>query len=68
MAPLTLRFPDRALESDFRAEYARSAIRSARATTILVIVLFAGYVVLDVRSGTLMGGSICSGCEGVRAG
>ena len=53
MSPLTLRFPDHALEYDFRAEYARSAIRSARATTILVIVLFAGYMALDVRSETL---------------
>jgi class 3 adenylate cyclase len=50
--PLALRFPDRALESEFRAEYARSSIRAARATTILVIALYAGYLVLDLRAGT----------------
>ncbi len=53
MRPLALRFPDAALESAFRAEYARSSIRAARATTILVIVLYAGYLVLDLRAGTL---------------
>jgi class 3 adenylate cyclase len=51
--PLALRFPDHALESDFRAEYARSSIRAARATTILVIGLYAGYLVLDLRAGTV---------------
>jgi guanylate cyclase len=52
MTPLTLRFRDAALESEFRAEYARSAVRSARATTILIIALYVGYVVLDLRAGT----------------
>ena len=53
MSPVTLSFSDVALESEFRAEYARSAIRSARATTILIIVLYAGYLWLDLRAGTL---------------
>jgi class 3 adenylate cyclase len=53
MSALTLRFRDDALEADFRAEYARSAIRPARATTILIIALYLGYVVLDIRAGTL---------------
>ena len=52
MSPLTLRFRDDGLESEFRAEYARSAIRSVRATTILIIALYVGYVVLDLRAGT----------------
>ena len=51
--PLGLRFRDGALESEFRAEYARSSIRAARATTILVIALYAGYLVLDLRAGTV---------------
>ena len=50
--PLALRFSDDGLESEFRAEYARSSIRAARATTILVIALYAGYLVLDLRAGT----------------
>ncbi|HEY7472274.1 MAG TPA: adenylate/guanylate cyclase domain-containing protein [Gemmatimonadota bacterium] len=52
ISPLTLRFADRALESEFRAEYARSALRAARATTILIIVLYVGYAVIDLRAGT----------------
>jgi class 3 adenylate cyclase len=51
--PLALRFSDDGLESEFRAEYARSSIRAARATTILVIALYAGYLVLDLRAGTV---------------
>jgi class 3 adenylate cyclase len=50
--PLALRFPDGGLEAAFRAAYARSSIRAARATTILVIALYAGYLVLDLRAGT----------------
>jgi class 3 adenylate cyclase len=50
--PLALRFPEDGLESEFRAEYARSSLRAARATTILVIALYAGYLVLDLRAGT----------------
>lgn len=53
MSPLTLRFRDDALESEFRVEYARSAVRSARATTILIIALYLGYAVLDFRAGTV---------------
>ena len=52
MSALTLRFRDDALEADFRAEYARSAIRPARAATILIIGLYLGYVALDIRAGT----------------
>jgi class 3 adenylate cyclase len=52
MSPLTLRFRDDALESEFRAEFARSAVRSVRATTILIIVLFLAYFALDIRTGT----------------
>jgi class 3 adenylate cyclase len=51
--PLALRFPDDGLEADFRAEYARSSIRAARATTTLIIVIYAGYLVLDLRAGTV---------------
>ena len=51
--PLALRFSDDGLETEFRAEYARSSIRAARATTILVIALYVGYLVLDMRSGTV---------------
>ena len=51
--PLALRFPDAGLEADFRAEYARSSIRAARATTALIIVIYAGYLVLDLRAGTV---------------
>ena len=51
--PLALRFPEDARESRFRAEYARSSIRAARATTILVIALYTGYLVLDLRAGTV---------------
>jgi len=51
MDPLTLRFPDGALESEFRAGYARSSVRAARATTVLIIALYVGYLALDLRSG-----------------
>lgn len=51
--PLALRFPDGGLEADFRAAYAHSSIRAARATTILVIALYAGYLVLDLMAGTV---------------
>ena len=52
MSPWTLRFPNAALESEFRRAYARSAVRSARATTILIIALYVGYLFLDLRAGT----------------
>ena len=51
--PLALRFPDDAIETEFRAEYARSSIRAARATTILVIAIYVGYLALDLRAGTV---------------
>ncbi len=50
---LRLRFPSDELEREFRAAYARAAIRPARATTILVIALYVGYVALDLRTGTV---------------
>ena len=50
---LRLRFPPDDLEREFRAVYARSAIRPARATTLLVIALYVGYVWLDLRTGTV---------------
>ena len=50
--PLALRFPEDAIEAEFRAEYARSSIPAARATTILVIAIYAGYLALDLRAGT----------------
>ncbi|HET6341644.1 MAG TPA: adenylate/guanylate cyclase domain-containing protein [Gemmatimonadota bacterium] len=53
LSSLRLRFPSDPLEREFRAGYARAAIRPARATTILVIALYVGYVALDFRTGTV---------------
>jgi class 3 adenylate cyclase len=53
LSSLRLRFPSDPLEREFRAGYARAAIRPARATTILVIALYVGYVALDLRTGTV---------------
>ena len=53
MSPLTLRFQSDDLEREFRAEYARAAVRPARATTVLVIALYIGYVALDLWAGTV---------------
>jgi class 3 adenylate cyclase len=42
------------MEWEFIAEYARAAIRPARATTALVIALYIAYVGLDLRTGTVL--------------
>lgn len=51
--PLISGFDDPALEAEFRSEMARSSLRAARATTLLIIGLYVGYLFLDVRAGTL---------------
>ena len=50
---LRLRFSSDDLEREFLADYARAAVRPARATTVLVIALYVGYVALDVWAGTV---------------
>ncbi|MGH7572350.1 MAG: hypothetical protein ACREMK_10975 [Gemmatimonadota bacterium] len=51
---LTLRFSADDLEREFRAEYARSAIRPARTITILIIAIYIGYVPLDLWTGSVV--------------
>jgi class 3 adenylate cyclase len=47
MHPVTLRFASAELESAWRAERARRALRPFRATTGLAIALYLGFIVLD---------------------
>jgi class 3 adenylate cyclase len=51
---LRLRFPSDSTEREFIAEYARAAIRPARATTALVITLYIAYLGVDLRTGTVV--------------
>ena len=53
ISPLALRFSSDDLERDFLAEYARAAVRPARATTALIIAIYVGYVAMDLQVGVV---------------